>query len=37
MKEIETPFDLEDESLDWYNEELLEFVREETAEMESIT
>ncbi|MDD7437993.1 MAG: hypothetical protein PUK66_04035 [Bacteroidales bacterium] len=37
MKEIENPFDLEDESLDWYNEELLEFVREETAEMESIT
>lgn len=37
MKEIDTPFDLEDESLDWYEEELLEFVREETADQESIT
>ncbi|MBR8703491.1 hypothetical protein [Porphyromonas levii] len=37
MNEIDNPFNLEEEDLDWYDEELLEFVREETAEIESIT
>lgn len=37
MNEIDNPIDLEDDSLDWYEEELIDFVREETEDSETIT